>query len=90
MDEHDVEGALEPERPHVALEVLALGVERSAQREHLRREIREGAREPRLEVRRVVAASRPELEQCPRLAVTDVVDDSRDERRFVRSSRTDA
>ena len=44
VHEHGIEGALEPQRPHVALEVLALGVQRPAQREHLRGEIRERAR----------------------------------------------
>ena len=44
VDEDDVERAAEPERAHVALEVLALGVERPAQREHLGRDVGERAR----------------------------------------------
>ena len=67
VHEHGIEGAPEPQRPHVALDVLAFGVQRLAQREHLRREIGQRARELRLEVRRVVAAARAQLEERPGL-----------------------
>ena len=82
--------AAEPERPHVAFEVLALGVERAAEREHLGRDVGQRAVEARLQVRRVVPAARSELEQRPGVADRDVVDDAADERRLVPSSRTGA
>ena len=63
VHEDGVERAPEPERPHVAEDVLAAGVERAAQREHLRREVGERAREALPQVRGVVAAARAELEQ---------------------------
>ena len=83
MDEHDVEGAAEPERSHVSLEVLALGIERAAQREHVGREVGERADESRLQVRRVVAAARAELEERLGRAVHRLVDDPGHERRLV-------
>ncbi len=63
VHEDDVERAPEPERPHVTEHVLASGVERPAQREHLRREVGERAREALPQVRGVVAATRAELEE---------------------------
>ena len=63
VHEDDVERAAEPERPHVTEHVLAVGVERPAQREHLRREVGERAREALPQVRGVVAATRAELEE---------------------------
>ena len=45
MDQDDVEQAPEPQGPHVAGDVLALGIECRAQLQHLRRKITQGARE---------------------------------------------
>ena len=62
MDEDGVERAPEPHRAHVALHVLALGVQRAGDVEHLVGEIDERQREARLEVHGVVAAAAAELE----------------------------
>ena len=83
VDEDDVELSAEPQRPHVAFEVLALGVERAAEREHLGRDVGQRAVEARLQVRRVVPAARSELEQRPGVADRDVVHHAADERRLV-------
>jgi hypothetical protein len=50
VHEHDVERPAEPERPHVAEDVLAVGVQLAAQRQHLRGEVSEGAGEALLQV----------------------------------------
>ena len=68
--EHDVEAALEPQRPHVADDVLALRVQGSRQRQHRLGDVRERAGEPALEVARVVAAAGTQLEQRPQLALS--------------------
>ena len=67
VGEHDVECAREPERPHIACEVLALGVQRPRDLEHLLRDVGERAREAVLEVARVVAAAGAELQQRAQL-----------------------
>jgi hypothetical protein len=63
MDEDDVERPAEAQRAHVPLEVLALGIERSREREHVWRHVAQRALEARLQMRRVVAAARAQLEQ---------------------------
>ena len=83
MDEHDVELPAESEGPHVTLEVLALGVQRSTQREHVGREIGERAREALLQVGGVVPPARAELEERPGLAECDLVHDAGHERGLV-------
>jgi len=67
VDEDDVEAPPEPQRAHVAEDVVAFRVELAAQRQHLRREVRERAREVMLQVGGVVAAARAQLEQRPRV-----------------------
>ena len=67
MDEDPVELAPQPEGPHVALDVLALGVELTAHGEHAWGRVDEGqAAELGFEVRGVVAAAAHELEQGAR------------------------
>ena len=73
VHEDGVERPSEAERPHVAEHVLAAGVQLPAQREHLRREVGQRAREVGAQVRRVVAAARAELEQRP--GVGDLLED---------------
>ena len=75
VDEHGVERPSEPERPHVAEDVLAVGVQLAREGQHLRRDVGQGAREVLLEVRRVVAAARAELEQ--RACVRHLLEDER-------------
>jgi hypothetical protein len=62
VDEDGVERPAEANRAHVALDVLALGVEAAADGEHLRRPVDEREPEGALEVRRVVPAAAAELE----------------------------
>ena len=50
VHEHDVEGPSEPQRAHVPEDVLAVRVQLAREREHLRREIGQRAREMRLQV----------------------------------------
>ena len=65
---HDrVERAAEPHRAHVAHDVLALGVERPRDLEHLLRQVDEREREALLEVPGVVPAPAAELEQVVRV-----------------------
>ena len=68
VHEHRVERPPQPHRTHVALDVLALGVEPSAHRQHLRRAVDEREPEVGLQVRGVVAAARTELQDLARLA----------------------
>ena len=68
VHEHRVERPPQPHRTHVALDVLALGVEPPAHRQHLRRAIDEREPEVGLQVRRVVPAARTELQDLARLA----------------------
>ena len=63
VHEHDVERPAEAQGPHVPEDVLALRVELAAEREHLLREVGEGAAEAPLQVRRVVPRTGAELEQ---------------------------
>jgi hypothetical protein len=62
VDEHRVEGPTEPDRPHVALDVLALRVQAPADLEHAGRAVDEREVEPCLQVRGVVPAAGAELE----------------------------
>jgi len=63
VDEDRVERPSQPHGTHVAEDVLAVRVDRATQSEHLRRDVRERAREVPLEVRGVVASTRSELEE---------------------------
>ena len=67
VDEDGVERPPEAQRAHVAEHVLALGIQLPAQRQHLRGEVGQRAREASLQVRGVVAAARAQLEQRLRL-----------------------
>jgi hypothetical protein len=77
VHEHRVERPPQPNRTHVALEVLALGVEPAAHVEHLRRAVDKRELERRLHVGRVVAAARTELDDRPRLTVRRLEDQAR-------------
>ena len=68
VDEHRVEPSPQPKRSHVAFDVLALGVERAADREHLRRSVGERQLEAALHVRRVVAAAASQFQHGPHRA----------------------
>ena len=74
MDEHRVEAPPEPDRTHVALEVLALGVQAAADLEHGGGQVDERELEPGLHVRGVVPAARAELEHLGDLAPGVVLD----------------
>ena len=83
VGEHDVECAREPERPHVACEVLALGVQRPRDLEHLLRDVGERALEAVLEVARVVAAAGAELQQRAQLPLARSLGELDDLRRLL-------
>ena len=57
VDEDAVERPVEPNRPHVALDVPALRIELPAHRQHAGRRVDQGHLEVRLEVGGVVAAA---------------------------------
>jgi hypothetical protein len=61
VHEHDVELTIEPQRPHVPQDVLALRVHRPADGEHAGRAVGQRHAEVRLEVKRQAAAARPEF-----------------------------
>ena len=63
MGEDGIEDASEPQRPHVAGEVLALGIARAAERQHRLCNVGERAGEMRLEVTGVVASAGAQLQQ---------------------------
>lgn len=69
VEEDDVESAAEAQRSHVSRDVLALRIQAPREREHLLRDVRQGAREARFQVTRVVAATGSELEQRSELAI---------------------
>jgi len=62
MDEDAVELPTEPHGSHVALDVLALWVERPADVEHARRQVDQHHLESVLEIRGVTAAAAAQLE----------------------------
>lgn len=70
VHEDAVEGAPEPDRPHVALDVLALRVEAAAHRKHGGREVDERAGQKRLQVGGVVATTAAEVEKSARRPAT--------------------
>jgi hypothetical protein len=80
VDEHRIEAAAEPRLAHVALHVLALGVEAAGDLEHLVRAVEERELEIALEVRGVVAPTAAELEQRARLRGRLLPDEAEDER----------
>jgi hypothetical protein len=65
VNEDSVEGSFEPNRPHVALSVLTLRIERPAHVQHLRGDVHEGELVVGLQVAGVVAAAGTELEKRP-------------------------
>jgi hypothetical protein len=69
VNEDAVEQARQADRAHVAFDVLALRVERAAHLQHAGRPIDQHHREPRFQVRGVVAAAAAQLEQRARRAV---------------------
>lgn len=68
MEEHGIECSTEPQRPHVAVDVLAFRVQFPAEREHPVGHVRESALEVSFQVMGVVPCAGPELEQRGRLA----------------------
>jgi hypothetical protein len=66
VNEDQIEDPPEPHRPHVVGHVLAVGIESAAHGEHGRRPIDERESEVPLQVGRVVAPARSELEERPR------------------------
>ena len=70
VHKYRVEAAVEADRAHVALEVLALGVTGGPHREHLRREVDQREVELCLQVGRVVPAAAAELQDLPTWPIT--------------------
>jgi len=64
MKEYAIELASQPRRPHIAMDMFALGVQGAAHREHPRRKIHQSHLELPLEVRRVVPSAATELDHC--------------------------
>ncbi len=63
MDEHYIEGTLKSQRSHVSYDVLAVGIESEADREHLRRDVRQGHMgKACLEIEGIIAAATAKLE----------------------------
>ena len=83
MREHCVELASEPERPHVALDVLALGIQRAAELEHLLRDVGQRELEAALQMRGVVPAAGAELEHRRNVTVGHGLEHARDEVRLL-------
>ena len=84
MNKDRIEGAPEIHRAHVALAMLAFGIQRVADGEHLRRQIDQRHFEFRFEIERIVTAARSKLENRARRRVARLSQHSRKERRLVR------
>ena len=63
MGEDGIKDATEPQRPHVAGDVLALGIAGPAERQHRLGDVGERAGETRLEMRGVVAGAGAQFQQ---------------------------
>ena len=85
VNENRVEGPIEPQRAHVAEQMLAVRVQRPAHRQHLRRQIRQrDLRKRALQMHGVVSATGPELEKRARPAVPRLLEEPGEERGLVR------
>lgn len=61
-----IKGPVQPQSSYVAMEVFALGIRSSTDRQHLRGQVHESDREVSFEMEGVVSAARPKLEHGAR------------------------